>query len=90
MKDLATSSKTSPLVSHHTQFHADSQPNFRMTILKTFKLTLDRQLEEASRIVQASYNPLNMNSRAEWRSTPLPQVGFSQGRVAPGSMPTFN
>ena len=30
-----------------------------------------------------------MNSGSEWRSTPLPQMGLSQGRVAQGTQPTY-
>ena len=60
-----------------------------MTILKLFKDPLSRQIEEATRISEAAESTLIMNSRAEWRSTPLPQVAFTQGRVPQGSAPVY-
>ena len=90
LRDLTTGSRASPLVSHHTLHHSGTQPRFQMAILRTFREPLERQLEEASRIKGTGHNPLTMNSRAEWRSTPLPQLGFSQGRVQPGTTPAFN
>ena len=85
LQKLASGSKSSPLVNHQEQHHGGQEPSFQMQILRTFKQPLDRQIEEANRIVETSQNPLNLNSRSEWRSTPLPQLGFSQGRVAPGN-----
>ena len=66
------------------------EAGFKMTILSSFTTPLVRQLEEAERIETAACNPLNMNSRAEWGSTPLPQLAFTQGRVPPGSRPTYH
>ena len=87
--NLRNRSKNSPLVSHMNLFHQGAQPAFRMEVIKTFKDPLTRQIEEASRIQENAEHPGAMNKRSEWRSTPLPQVGFTQGRVAPGSRPTF-
>ena len=61
-----------------------------MVVLRVFKHALDRQIEEATRIEETGGNPLSMNARSEWRSTPFPQLGFSQGRVAPGAQPTYS
>ena len=90
LRDLANNTKTSPLVSHHLTHHGGTQPAFRMEILRVFKLALDRQIEEATRIEEEGGNPLSMNNRSEWRSTPLPQLGISQGRVAPRALPTYS
>ena len=89
LRDLTNNSKESPLVNHQQKVHPGQPHKFRMTILKTFRQALDRQIEEATRIEETGENPLQMNSRSEWRSTPLPQLGLSQGRVAKGAQPTY-
>ena len=52
LKALANNSMASPLVNHQLQHHPGTPHKFRMQILKTFKQALDRQLEEANRIVE--------------------------------------
>lgn len=60
-----------------------------MEVIRTFKDPLSRQIEEAIQIEEEGHKTLNMNSRAESRSTPLPQVGVTQDRVPAGTAPTF-
>ena len=60
-----------------------------MEVIKTFRDPLTRQIEEASRIQETAEHPGTLNRRSEWRSTPLPQVGFTQGRVPQGSRPIY-
>ena len=91
LEAIRTNSKSNPLSTHQAQFHRGKAPRFRMTILKTFRDSLSRQIEEAKRIEESAGTcTLTMNSRSEWRSTQLPQVGFTQGRVRPGQQPTFS
>ena len=88
-RDLRNKIKTSPLYSHQQANHPGESARFHMEVLGTFKDALSRQIEEASRI-EACNNPLTMNSRSEWRSTPLPQLGVTQGRVQQGTAPTYH
>ena len=81
--------RTSPLVIHLNTHHSGMNPNFKMEVLRTFKDPLSRQIEEASRIKGTVSNTLYMDIRAEWRSTPLPQLVVPKGRVAPSTVPTF-
>ena len=89
MKNLRTCLKHCSLVSHKKAQHPDSMPEFKMVILASFNSPLARQIEEAERIGTGANNPLTMNSRAEWGSTPIPQLAMTQGRVPPGSRQTL-
>ena len=89
MKNLRTGLRHCPLVSHKTAQHPDSMPEFKMVILASFNSPLARQIEEAEGISSGAENTLTMNSRAEWGSTPIPQLAMTQGRVPPGSRPTL-
>ena len=70
--------------------HPNTVPDFKMVILANFTTPLARQIEEAETIEVGSSNPLSMNSRAEWGSTPIPQLGVTQGRVPRGARPVFH
>ena len=89
-KDLRGSAKSCPMVVHKTAHHPALEPDFKMVILGKFNDPLSRQIEEAERIQASSENPLNMNSRAEWGSTPIPQMGVTQGRVPLGARASFS
>ena len=87
IKNLRTGLRHCPLVSHRAAQHPDQAPVFKMEILASFTSPLVRQIEEAARITAGSSNHLPMNSRAEWGSTPIPQLAMTQGRIPPGTRP---
>ena len=89
-RDLRNKLRSSPLVSHMEAQHPNTVPDFKMVILANFTTPLARQIEEAETIEVGSSNPLSMNSRAEWGSTPIPQLGVTQSRVPRDAMPVFH
>ena len=90
MRDMRNNIKNTPMVSHQTTHHRGLPYKFSMTVSNTFRDAMSRQLEEAHRIEQEGPKELNMNSRAEWRSTPLPQIVITQGRVPRGTVPVYH
>ena len=89
LKDLKNKVKSSGLVAHMSTTHPGEPHNFKFEVIKAFKDPLSRQIEEAKRIEASGVDPTTMNQRSEWRSTPLPRMGFTQGRVPEGCTPTF-
>ena len=86
--DMRTRAMHSPMTTHQETYHQGEAMNFTMETIRTFRTALERQINEAERI-EGSQAAIQLNSRSEWRSTPLPAVGFTQGRVAPGQLPIY-
>ena len=71
------------MVKHMVEIHMEDEeePEFRMTVLKSHRRALQRQISEAVQI-QLCKSKYIMNSKSEWNGTRLPRVIVEVGGKA--------
>ena len=68
------------MTKHALEHHAeeDEKPQFKMTIMKSYKKAIERQIAEAVNIEMTEADII-MNSRSEWNGSRLPRVIIGVG-----------
>ena len=79
IKALKSGNQGNALVKHQTLHHPDETPNFQFKLHKSWKTSLQRQIQEGL-LIQNTDTDLLMNSRSEWGNNGIPRIVIQDTR----------